>query len=185
MTEQEILSQTEKVTGYFWPDEQKQLYSQVINLNKDAIVVEVGCLAGKSGSLLASVARENGFKLYLIDNWADGNDANGIPFKKMFWDKMSELDLITSFTFIELPSVEAARQFADNSISVLHLDANHTYEPSKADLKAWVPKLKHGGTMCFHDYMNDVFVDGIKKAVDEAGLEMIIVTNSLGVLRVP
>jgi len=39
--------------------------------------------------------------------------------------------------------------------------------------------------MCFHDYGNPAFYDGVRKAIDETGLMRLGIYNNLGVFQVP
>ena len=56
-------------------------------------------------------------------------------------------------------------------IDLLHIDGNHSYEAVTADIRMWVPKIKPGGYVCFHDYFITKYrerVLGVGRAVDEA-----------------
>lgn len=67
-------------------------------------------------------------------------------------------------------STEVARSIPDNSLDLVFLDADHSYEGLKADLAAWVSKVKPGGWIGGHDYGNtDPAYDfsGVKRAADE------------------
>lgn len=67
-------------------------------------------------------------------------------------------------------SPTAALQFPDGYFDLVYLDANHSYAAVMADLAAWAPKLRPGGTFCGHDYMDGVRqegVFGVKTAVNE------------------
>lgn len=69
-----------------------------------------------------------------------------------------------------VPSVEAARTIGDGSLDLVFIDADHSYEGVKADLAAWVPKVKAGGWIGGHDYSNtDPAYDfsGVDRAVNE------------------
>ena len=55
----------------------------------------------------------------------------------------------------------------DESIDTLFIDGDHTYEGVKKDIEAWMPKVKKGGTIIFHDYRRDKAHEGVQQAVDE------------------
>lgn len=62
-------------------------------------------------------------------------------------------------------SVDAAAKYADGSVDVVYIDADHSYEAVAADIDAWLPKIRPGGFIAGHDY-HDGF-PGVKQAVDE------------------
>lgn len=69
---------------------------------------------------------------------------------------------------LRLLSSEAAKCFPDEYFDVVYLDANHSYDAVLADLAAWVPKIREGGVMAGHDYLDGVRREGefgVKKAV--------------------
>jgi hypothetical protein len=47
---------------------------------------------------------------------------------------------------------EAAANFADGSLDLIYLDANHTYEYVLRDLLLWFPKLRPGGLFVCNDF---------------------------------
>ena len=66
--------------------------------------------------------------------------------------------------FLKGFSVEMAKKVKDGSLDFVYLDGDHSYEGCRNDIHAWLPKLKLGGIMAFHDY-NDIY--GVRAAVDE------------------
>ena len=60
--------------------------------------------------------------------------------------------------------MEAVNNFKDNILDFVYIDADHRYEAVKADILAWLPKVKKNGWLCGHDYGEK---DGVTKAVDE------------------
>jgi hypothetical protein len=49
-------------------------------------------------------------------------------------------------------SMAASRLFGDASVNWVHLDAGHDYASVKADIQAWLPKVKLGGWLSGDDY---------------------------------
>lgn len=68
------------------------------------------------------------------------------------------------------PSVSATLAVDDGSLDMVFLDADHSYEGVKADLAAWLPKVKPGGWIGGHDFANTDrrFKFGVDAAVREA-----------------
>ena len=69
------------------------------------------------------------------------------------------------FTPIRKSSLEAAKDFQDESCDVVYIDMEHTYEAVKEDIQAWLPKVKTGGYISGHDYIKGW--PGVMKAVQE------------------
>jgi glycosyltransferase involved in cell wall biosynthesis len=54
--------------------------------------------------------------------------------------------------FIQDLAENAAEQFEDNSLDIIHHDvASHSYEAGKRELDIWIPKLKKTGIIIMHD----------------------------------
>ncbi len=61
-------------------------------------------------------------------------------------------------------SVEAAKDVADLSLDFCYIDADHV-AGIETDLAAWWPKLRRGGIIAGHDYLNSVY--DVNRAVTE------------------
>ena len=70
-------------------------------------------------------------------------------------------------TLIITESISAARLFGDASLEWVHLDARHDYASVKADIEAWLPKVKAGGWLSGDDYDEQKWPE-VVKAVSEA-----------------
>lgn len=73
-------------------------------------------------------------------------------------------------TAVEGLSWKKADLFSDNTLSLLIVDACHEYKCVNRDIKAWLPKVRSGGVIFFHDYIvqeNDAPNNGVKKAVEK------------------
>lgn len=62
-------------------------------------------------------------------------------------------------------SVKSSKQFPNESLHAVFLDACHDYDFVKEEIAAWWPKVKRGGIFSGHDY--DASWPGVVKAVQE------------------
>ena len=65
----------------------------------------------------------------------------------------------------------ASTFFADRSLDWVHLDARHDAESVKADIRAWLPKVKVGGWISGDDYDEvkwPTVVDAVREALPRA-----------------
>ena len=66
---------------------------------------------------------------------------------------------------IKATSKAISKKFANESLDVVFIDLNHTYEAVKEDIKLWLPKVKKGGYIAGDDYHEHW--KGVIQAVDE------------------
>lgn len=70
-------------------------------------------------------------------------------------------------------SEEAAHNTLDGSLDFVFIDADHSYSGVSNDLQLWAPKVRQGGLLCGHDYMNHPNQQwGVTQAVDEYALKV-------------
>jgi hypothetical protein len=63
-------------------------------------------------------------------------------------------------------STAAAQLFSDASLDWVHLDARHDYASVKADIEAWLPKIKPGGWLSGDDYNEEKWPEVVKAVED-------------------
>jgi hypothetical protein len=137
------------------------LYKEMINtFPSGSNFVEVGCWKGKSAAFMATEIANSGKDIFFtcVDEWIEGYDT--------FVDNMKTLEKF--YIPIRKSSVEAAKCFEDKSLDFVFIDACHDYEAVKADILAWLPKVKVGGILAGHDYHEDrMYHPGVHDAVVE------------------
>lgn len=74
---------------------------------------------------------------------------------------------IKGTNFVQADSLEVEWKFP---IDILFIDANHHYDWVTADIKKFVPYVKQGGVVFFHDY--DETSPGVVRAVNEFAEEI-------------
>lgn len=159
----------EEKFGENWFDFQ-DLYSQFVQqMNDGDIFVEVGCWKGKSVSYIAVeiINSSKDIKCYAIDTWRGSKEHqndNSVASNSLYELFLDNIEPVKNVVVpVRKSSLEAVKDFADGSINVVYIDASHEYDDVKADILAWLPKVKRGGILAGHDYT----WESVKKAVDE------------------
>ncbi len=123
-------------------------------------LVEIGVFKGCSFSYLVVEAINSGKKFDLVA--IDAFPWEGL--KESFLENMKPLEghyrLLAGGD-----SFDRAKDFEDESIDFLFIDANHTYEFVIKDIKSFLPKMKKGGVIAGHDY--NEHHPGVIQAVNE------------------
>jgi len=70
----------------------------------------------------------------------------------------------TRLKIIKNDSVSQSKNYQDHSLDFVYIDAGHDYESVKADIQAWLPKIKPNGIIAGDDY-NPWW--GVPRAVNE------------------
>jgi SAM-dependent methyltransferase len=158
--------------GENWFD-YSELYSKFIELAKpNAKIVEVGCWKGKSVAYLAVEAINSGKNISIdaIDTWLGSPEhahhecTKNDSLYRIFLNNIEPVsDIVTS---IRLDSISASKNYVDNSIDIVFLDAAHDYDSVLADIKHWLPKVKDGGILAGHDF--NYTWEGVMRAVRES-----------------
>lgn len=120
---------------------------------KEMSIVEIGSYVGDSSEIFA----KNFKTVTCIDPWVNGYDENdSASYMRpmgIVEDQFDELcKKYLNITKIKDTSLNAVKQFEDDSIDVVYIDGLHAYEGVSADIKAWLPKIKAGGYLSGHDY---------------------------------
>lgn len=95
-------------------------------------------------------------KLYCIDPWQaykGYREYVSQPKLDDFYETAKERLAPYDCHLVRKFSVEAAKDFADESLDFCYIDANHNLLHVVQDLYAWVPKVKRGHLICGHDYI--------------------------------
>lgn len=127
-------------------------------------IVEIGTYLGGTAWLGAQIARGSFSKYHCIDTWKGASDlAVGEDHYRGFLENMADAGLSDAVQVHRKPSVDAAKDFEDESVDLVFIDGDHTFNGCLSDIDAWWPKLKLGGVMLGHDYCADKY--GVVQAV--------------------
>jgi hypothetical protein len=133
----------------------------VKRLPRGAVCVEIGSYLGASTIVIASNLGCTS-KLYCVDTWM--NDAMSEGPRDTYREFLQNTAVLSErITAVRSTSAAAASEFSAE-IDFLFLDGDHSYDGCKADVEAWLPKVKAGGIVAFHDIS---WANGVKKVVRE------------------
>ncbi|MCB1079580.1 MAG: class I SAM-dependent methyltransferase [Verrucomicrobiae bacterium] len=151
------------------------LLLNILNLRGEG--VEIGVQRATFSSMILETW--GGARLHSVDPWRSFDDPSYVD-KANAPDSVQETIFQTAkqrlakfgdrSVMVRATSAEAAPGFAEDSLDFVYIDAQHHYEAVREDLELWHPKVRPGGILAGHDYLDgmvggDLF--GVKKAVDE------------------
>ncbi len=157
-----------------------RLYSLVLNIRQaleeqiTGDFAELGVYRGNSAAVLAHYARAAGRHLYLFDTFEGFDRRDLVAADGCRQPEFTDISLAAVCDFVGEQNVRFIQGYFPASIpadldqahfSVVHLDCD-LYQPIKAGMAFFFPRLSPGGLMIVHDY-SGVHWSGVKQAVDE------------------
>ena len=121
---------------------------------------EIGTSKGRYAKWM--FAKIKGLKLYCVDPWevypryVELHDAEGQKIYDDIFEQAQKRLVGKNVEFIRKYSMDAVKDFADESLDFVYIDANHTFEYIINDIAEWERKVKFGGIVAGHDYWNSM-----------------------------
>jgi hypothetical protein len=135
---------------------------------------EIGVLRGQFAEILLDAWR--GQKLYCVDPWREFpreeyQDRKNVPQAEQDRLFAQTIERLRRFgpraEILRRTSREAAPLFSDGQLDFVFIDAQHHYEAIREDIALWRPKIRRGGILAGHDYL-DGTIDGCRYGVRRA-----------------
>lgn len=132
-------------------------------------IVELGAWKGRSSAFLVVEAKNKSpnISINIIDTWL-GSEEHTDEMKYNLYEKfksnMGRLDGL--YKEHRMTTDEAVSLFEDASLDGVFIDADHSYEAVKKDIANWMPKVRKGGILAGHDYIQTF--EGVIRAVNES-----------------
>jgi len=120
---------------------------------------EIGVWKGRYSAQFCNI----GLKMFAIDPWSAYLDFWERPGWAKDSQKMQDdfyriaqwrLNRFKRCTILKKTSMEAAMDFEDNSLDFVYIDGHHGFKYIAEDLYVWTKKVKIGGIISGHDYLN-------------------------------
>lgn len=176
-------SNTSSIDPKYLINSREEFGTLLKNLNLNGIGVEIGVLEGAFSEVILSTS--NLKKLFLIDIWKhmeDYEDVNNVEQDKQeerYFKVLSKFENYGSrVSIIRADCNIAVKYMTDNYFDFIYIDANHSYKAVLNDIIKWYPKVRRGGILAGHDYVDGETSDfnfpgkvmmkcGVKSAVNE------------------
>lgn len=147
-------------------------------------IAEVGCWTGNTTRRIMEKYADRITLYECVDNFRGcPNDHLGAvaekfgasAIRKVFFENIRQWDSTTQGGRVVLhvgssvditSSLREIRDVTLNKFDIVFIDADHSYENTLADIKAWLPLVRDGGYICGHDF-GTVQFPGVDKAVRE------------------
>jgi len=168
-------------TGYLAVEEVVALKELTLSLRPNPKAVNIGSGMGVSG--LALMKSRPDLYLYSIDIEADSTLGSLLRERKALeeagmWDP-ARIEQIRG------DSREIGSKWNRGTVDIVFVDDGHFYPECKGDIETWLPHIRDGGMMVFHDY-GGRYGKGVVEAVDElmASYERIAQVDTLIAFRI-
>lgn len=127
------------------------MYHSICKRLHNARIIEIGSYEGLSLSYIKDTITTNGNQIWAVD----------IQARKRLVENTTRWGI----NFIHADSISASKGFPDGFFDVVFIDGNHSYRAVRADILAWMAKIKRYGILMGHDY--DRHWPGVVRAVNE------------------
>ncbi len=125
------------------------------------IGAEIGVERGKYSRVLCDVIP--GVKIFCVDPWrAFGR--NSIEKEEVNYQKALAYLSGCNVEIMRMTSLEASQKISDSSLDFVYIDALHDFDSVMMDIILWSPKVRVGGIISGHDYVN-YYNTGVIQAV--------------------
>ncbi len=149
---------------------------QILNEGIEGDFAELGVWRGNTAAVLAYYAQASGRRVFLFDTYEGfkKKDLVGVDANKKTEFADTSMEMVRGVVGIERRQCHYVKGHFPGSIldehqrsmyAVVSLDCD-LYEPMKAGLDFFYPRMSKGGVLFLHDY-SSLHWDGAKKAIDE------------------
>jgi len=144
----------------------RDIFSQLVPA--EGQVVEVGSYRGRSLLSVGDIVRERNISVKCVDLFEPYLEDKSTTRLEEFIATITNANLEDRVVVEQNESVRAAARTPYGSLDFVFIDADHSYEAVKADIKAWLPRLKKGAWIGGHDFNEE----GVNRAVMETFREV-------------
>jgi len=161
-------------------DEALGLFSTLLSLSDNAVIVEIGVEFGRSTAVINEVSKIKSFDFTAIDPFIQDN---GLEAQAHIENQTNKYNW--KFNLIKQTSEEAYKNW-NKEIDLIHIDGNHEYNFVKKDIELWTKHINKNGYVLFDDYGHDSLPDVLRAVNDTLDPKFKLIAvygNKLGVFK--
>lgn len=152
------------------------IYARQVDAAADGdTFVELGAWKGRSTVFMAVEIARSGkaIRFVTVDHWQGTEEPDQLADPDLREDQLYETflgNIAPVRDYVEpmrALTTKAAKAFDDGTLAFVYVDAGHGYADVRADLRAWWPKIKPGGSMAGDDWCDTDEDYGVRRAVSE------------------
>lgn len=141
------------------PGAREEQIPRILNEHGCKVGVEIGVFKGHFSRHLLD--HWNG-TLWMVDPWRAFDDEEGYidmsnhkNHETAYLEAMRKIEGLEHRAFmLRGLSSDMGSRFSDSELDFAYIDGNHAYEYVKQDIQIWWPKVKSGGFLMGHDYLD-------------------------------
>lgn len=161
----------QNIPGWYLEEEARVLYDSACKSYTGVGFLEVGCYAGRSTRVIAEAAKETNSHLWIIDRFQHEHPLPGVDDPKAMVLQMLAASGC-EYTLIHSSVRDLDYKDKPYFVDFVHIDDSHKYSDLEIDRQNILPRLRHRGIVCFHDYIPDWpdvvrFVDSLREEYTE------------------
>lgn len=120
---------------------------------RPSVLVELGTEWGQSYFCFCQSVAENALptRCFAVDTWAGDGHTGSYDDRHMVVERHNGENYSGFSTLLRMSFDDALQRFEPGSVDLLHVDGFHTFEAVKHDFETWLPKVRPGGIVLFHD----------------------------------
>ena len=154
------------------PDSNRIMLAKLFNELGYRTGAEIGTLWAQYAKILKRYNPD--LILYCVDPWKIYDGIQYFTQKKLTQSYNLAVHRMKDFKdvhFIKKKSMDAVKDFKDNSLDFVHIDAHHEFPYVTEDILYWSKKVRPGGIVSGHDYhkegqgQHETWICGVREAV--------------------
>jgi len=158
---------TQITFSQLWETEKSTLAALAARVPSNGIIVEIGTAQGGSSYIISKATEDKKIKILSFD----------IASTAEAFQHLANTN-VKLYTMSSIEGANRWRDLCDKEIDLLFIDGSHAFEHVFEDIHKWIPLMRPGGIVIFHDY-DSVERGGLVHFAIEVALKALLQTQMI------